>query len=231
MKLVAGNWKMHDRGRALATAICGRLGARRVDVLLCPPFPYLREVGEALAGSGIALGGQDLHWEAQGAFTGAVSARMLLDTGCTHVIVGHSERRLLFGDTDASVAAKVQSALAAGLTPVLCVGETLQERDAGFAQRRIRSQVEAAFRPGCIVAYEPVWAIGTGRAASPDHARDAAQTIRVAAGPDTRVLYGGSVNATNCAPFFSVTDGALVGTASLDAEAFAAIVRAAEASS
>ena len=229
MKLVAGNWKMHDRGRDLASAVRSRVGAPGVGVLLCPAFPYLREVGEVLAGSGIALGAQDLHWEPQGAFTGAVSAAMLLGVGCSHVIIGHSERRRLFGDTDASVAAKVKAAQAAGLTPVLCVGETLAERDAGYAQRRIRSQVEAAFRPGCIVAYEPVWAIGTGRAASVDDAREAAETIRATAGGDVRVLYGGSVAAANCAPFFTVTDGALVGGASLDPEAFAAIVRAAEA--
>jgi triosephosphate isomerase len=225
-RLVAGNWKMHDGGGALAAAIRARLGAPGVDVLLCPAFPYLREVGEAIAGSGIALGAQDLHWEPRGAFTGAVSAGMLRDQGCTHVIVGHSERRRLFGDTDASVAAKVRAARAAGLIPVLCVGETLEERDAGFAQRRVRSQVEAAYQPGCIVAYEPVWAIGTGRAAAPEDARAAADTIRAAG---VRVLYGGSVTPANCAPFFGATDGALVGGASLDADAFAAIVRAAEA--
>ena len=228
MKLVAGNWKMHDRGAGLASAVRAQLGAPGVEVLLCPAFPYLREVGEAIAGSGIALGAQDLHWEPRGAFTGAVSARMLLDVGCTHVIVGHSERRLLFGDTDAAVAAKVRAAMAVSLIPILCVGETLEERDAGFAQRRIRSQVEAAYQPGCVVAYEPVWAIGTGRAASPEHAREAAQTVRDAAGADVRVLYGGSVNAANCAPFFEAADGALVGGASLDAAAFAAIVAAAE---
>jgi triosephosphate isomerase len=229
MKIVAGNWKMHPGGRALATAIRERVGSSRAAVLLFPAFPYLREVAEAVAGSGIAVGGQDLYWEERGAFTGAVSAAMLREVGCSHVIVGHSERRRLFGDTDAAVAGKVRAALAAGLTPVLCVGETLAERDAGYAQRRIRSQVEAAFRPGCVVAYEPVWAIGTGRAASPEDAAAAAGTVREAAGPDVVVLYGGSVTAANCSAFFRVTDGALVGGASLDAEGFAAIVRAAEA--
>jgi triosephosphate isomerase len=227
MKLVAGNWKMNAGGRDLAAAIRGRIGSPKAGVLLCPAFPYLREVAEAVAGSGIAIGGQDLYWEAKGAFTGAVSAKMLLDVGCTHAIVGHSERRRLFGDTDASVAAKVKAAQAAGLIPVLCVGETLDERDAGYAQRRIRAQVEAAFQPGCIVAYEPVWAIGTGRAASVDDAREAAETIRAAAGADVAVLYGGSVTPANAGGFFTVADGALVGGASLDAEAFAAIVRAA----
>jgi len=231
MKLIAGNWKMNDGGRQLAAAIADRIGAPKVGVLLCPAFPYLREVGEAIAGSAIALGGQDLYWEAKGAFTGAVSAKMLLDMGCTHVIVGHSERRRLFGDTDASVAAKVKAAQASGLIPVLCIGETLEERDAGFAQRRIRAQVEAAFQPGCVVAYEPLWAIGTGRAASVDDAREAAETIRSAAGGEVLVLYGGSVTAANAAGYFTVTDGALVGGASLDAAAFAAIVAAAEAAS
>lgn len=220
-KLVAGNWKMHSAGAALAEAVLRRCQALSAEVVLFPAYPYLREV----AATGIATGAQDLYWEDHGAFTGAVSAAMLKEVGCTHVIVGHSERRQLFGDTDASVARKVKVALAAGLTPVLCVGETLAERDAGYALRRIKSQVEAAYAPGCIIAYEPIWAIGTGRAASPDDAKQAVATIREVA--EARVLYGGSVNPANCAGFFAVCDGALVGGASLDAEKFAAIVAAA----
>jgi triosephosphate isomerase len=222
--LVVGNWKMHAVGAELAAAVRGRLPAPRCTVAVCPAFPYLREVGEALRGSAIALGAQDLHWEDEGAFTGAVSARMLRAAGCSYVIVGHSERRRLFGETDAAVARKVRAALAAGLRPILCVGETADERDAGYALRRVRDQVAAAFAPGCVVAYEPVWAIGSGRAASPEDAAAAAEAVRDVAGAEVAVLYGGSVTPENAAAFLRVTDGALVGGASLDPDRFAAIV-------
>ncbi len=243
--LIAGNWKMYKtatEGAALARELCQRLGSGGgVEVAVCPPFPALAAVGMALQGSGIALGAQDMHWEKEGAFTGAVSAGMLLHVGCRFVILGHSERRQHFGETDASVQRKVRAALAAGLTPIVCVGETLTERDGGQTLAVVARQVRAALDgltgadlSRLILAYEPVWAIGTGRTATPEQAQDVHRALRrllgeLGGGSATRILYGGSVKAENAAALLreSDIDGALVGGASLVAEQFARIVEAA----
>ena len=245
--LVAGNWKMYKtptEGAALARELRQRLdrpgGPDGVDVAVCPPFPALPAVGAALQGSGIALGAQDMHWEKEGAFTGAVSAGMLVDLGCRFVILGHSERRQHFGETDATVQRKVRAALAAGLTPIVCVGETVAERDAAQTLAVVTRQVGAALEglPAAdlgrlVLAYEPVWAIGTGRTATPAQAREIHGALRRllterGGGPATRILYGGSVKAENAAALLREPeiDGALVGGASLVAEQFARIVEA-----
>jgi len=243
--LIAGNWKMYKtatEGTALARELRQRLGSGGgVEVAVCPPFPALVAVGTALQGSGIALGAQDMHWEKEGAFTGAVSAGMLLDLGCRFVILGHSERRQHFGETDAAVRRKVRAALAAGLTPIVCVGETLAERDAGQTLAVVARQVRAALEGltgadlgRLALAYEPVWAIGTGRTAAPEQAQEVHAALRrllaeQGGGSATRILYGGSVKAENAATLLreSEIDGALVGGASLVAEQFARIVEAA----
>lgn len=245
--LVAGNWKMnltHVEGAGLARAVAKALPAGApVDVVLCPPFTALHAVADALdaaAAGPVALGAQDLHWHERGAFTGEVSAGMLTALGCRYVIVGHSERRSLFGETDDVVARKAARAQEAGLIPIVCVGESLEERRAGRVETVILGQVDAALSAldpdaGLVIAYEPVWAIGTGEAASPADAAAVARLIRDRlrqAGPgagDVRILYGGSVTAENAAGFLSEPDldGALVGGASLDARSFAAIVEAA----
>lgn len=243
--LIAGNWKMYKtatEGAALARELRERLGSGGgVEVAVCPPFPALAAVGTALQGSGIALGAQDMHWEKEGAFTGAVSAGMLLDLGCRFVILGHSERRQHFGETDAAVRRKVRAALATGLTPIVCVGETLAERDAGQTLAVVARQVRAALEGltgadlgRLALAYEPVWAIGTGRTATPEQAQEVHAALRrllaeQGGGSATRILYGGSVKAENAAALLreSEIDGALVGGASLVAEQFARIVEAA----
>ena len=243
--LIAGNWKMHKtatEGTALARELRQRLGSGGgVEVAVCPPFPSLAAVGTALQGSGIALGAQDMYWEKEGAFTGAVSAGMLLDLGCRFVILGHSERRQHFGETDAAVRRKVGAALAAGLTPIVCVGETLAERDAGQTLAVVARQVRAALEGltgadlgRLTLAYEPVWAIGTGRTATPEQAQEVHAALRRLVGQRgdgsaTRILYGGSVKAENAAALLreSEIDGALVGGVSLVAEQFARIVEAA----
>lgn len=242
---IAGNWKMYKtatEGAALARELCQRLGSGGgVEVAVCPPFPALAAVRMALQGSGIALGAQDMHWEKEGAFTGAVSAGMLLHLGCRFVILGHSERRQHFGETDASVQRKVRAALAEGLTPIVCVGETLTERDGGQTLAVVARQVRAALGgltgaelSRLILAYEPVWAIGTGRTATPEQAQEVHGALRrllgeLGGGSATRILYGGSVKAENAAALLreSDIDGALVGGASLVAEQFARIVEAA----
>ncbi len=246
--LVAANWKMHltkapavrlveEIARALETP-------RGVQVVICPPATALDAVGRALAGTPFLLGAQTMHWEPQGAFTGELSAPMLADAGCRAVILGHSERRFYFGETDEGVGKKVQAALAHALTPIACVGERLQQREAGEADAVITRQVRAAAAlvergafPALVVAYEPVWAIGTGRNATGDEANRVAGLIRrligALGGPGAadgvRILYGGSVKPDNIQEFLRQPeiDGALVGGASLDAGAFAAIVRAA----
>ncbi|MCI0372571.1 MAG: triose-phosphate isomerase [candidate division NC10 bacterium] len=243
--LVAGNWKMSKtatEGAALARELRERLGSLdRVEVAVCPPFPALPAVGTALRGSGIALGAQDVHWEKEGAFTGAVSAGMLLDLGCRFVILGHSERRQHFGETDAAVQRKVRAALAVRLIPIVCVGETLTERDGGETLAVVARQVRAALEgltgadlSRLVLAYEPVWAIGTGRTATPAQAQEIHGAIRRLVGQQgdgsaTQILYGGSVKAENAAALLreSDIDGALVGGASLVAEQFARIVEAA----
>jgi triosephosphate isomerase len=245
--MVAGNWKMHG-SRAENQALIEALLAAgtiddRVDCLVCPPYVYLPEVARLLAGSPVSLGAQDVCAESQGAFTGEVSAAMLLDVGCSHVLVGHSERRALYGEDDAMVARKFAAALGRGLTPVLCVGELLAERDAGQTNAVLARQLDAVLAVSgaaawgrAIVAYEPVWAIGTGRTASPQQAQDAHAFIRgrvaahdasIAAG--LRLLYGGSCKAGNAAELFGMpdVDGGLIGGASLKAEEFLAIWSAA----
>jgi len=243
--LIAGNWKMHKTASeavALVTDLLPRLAGRTgVEVIVAPPFTSLGPVGQALVGSSVRLAAQNMHWESKGAFTGEVSAPMLRDLGVSHVILGHSERRQYFGETDEVVARKVAAALAAGLTPILCVGETLQERDRGEAFRIVARQVAGsleAVAPGnlenLVLAYEPVWAIGTGRTATTEQAQEMHAHIRArlaelggtAAASRTRVLYGGSVKPDNIAGLMAKTDvdGALVGGASLEAETFASIV-------
>jgi triosephosphate isomerase len=242
--LVIANWKMHGdetANRALVVALLALLGEPRAACVLCPPFPYLKQLAELLDGSGVALGAQDCSHSEPGAYTGEVAAQMLADCGCDWVIVGHSERRQYHQESDALVAAKLAIAQRCGLTPVLCVGETREQRESGQAEAVVASQLRGALLDlgdlsQAVVAYEPVWAIGTGLTATPEQAQDMHAHIReVLAGLDSRnaqavrLLYGGSVKAENAASLFAQPDidGALVGGASLDAEAFAAIVGAA----
>jgi len=245
--LIAGNWKMHKTvgdALALVTALRrGRLPAG-VEVAVCPPFTALAEVSRALAGSPIRLGAQDVHWEAQGAFTGEISPVMLADLGCHYVIIGHSERRQHFGETDETVARKVKAAFSHGLVPIMCVGERLDERDTGRTDPVVLRQTEAgltgvdpAEAARLVIAYEPVWAIGTGRSATGAEANRVSGLIRralaerfgSAAASRARILYGGSVTPGNAAEFTrqEEIDGALVGGASLDPEKFLGIIRAA----
>lgn len=248
--LVAGNWKMNagdGDGVALAEAIARDAGgaSARVDLAVCPPFPLLHAVGRALSGSEVALGAQNLHPEPKGAFTGEVSAGMLVHAGCRMVLVGHSERRQLFGESDPDVRKKLEAALAAGLVPVVCVGETESEREDGLTDAVLERQVVAALGgldPGgrtLAIAYEPVWAIGTGKTATPAMVAEAHAGIRRMAGATqgdafadaVRILYGGSVKPDNAAELLGLADvdGALVGGASLDAGSFLAIAAAAPA--
>jgi len=246
--IVAGNWKCHtttNEATALAQALRQRLdGLEGAEIVVCPPFTGLATVGHVLRGSRIGLGAQDVFWEPRGAFTGEVSAPMLADVGCRYVIIGHSERRTHFGDTDQIVQRKLTAALRHALTPIVCIGETLAEREGNqtFAvlQRQLEGalrEVPAADRERVIIAYEPVWAIGTGRNATPDQAQEAHAFIRqwiakqwgADAGDSLRIQYGGSVTAANAASLLQQpdVDGALVGGASLNADAFSAIVKAA----
>jgi len=243
--LVAGNWKMHKtvaEARGLVTAIIGSRLPAGVEVAVCPPFTAVADVGRVLEGSTVRLGAQDVFWEPQGAFTGEISPVMLADLRCRYVIVGHSERRQHFGETDEAVARKARAALAHGLVPIVCVGERLEDRDAGQTERVVTRQVEIAIAGmssdqirQLVVAYEPVWAIGTGRAATAQEANRVIGLIRetlarraAEAAAQTRVLYGGSVTPDNAKEFSGQPqiDGALVGGASLDAQKFLAIVRA-----
>jgi triosephosphate isomerase len=229
-QLVAGNWKMYKGPRETA-AFCQTLRERELGaagVVVCPPFPSLASAVEVLAGTEIAVAAQNVHWEAEGAFTGEISARMLLELGVYGAIVGHSERRQYFGETDESTGRRAAAALEAGLAVIACVGETEAEREAGQTEAVLRRQL-AVFEPhpDLVVAYEPVWAIGTGRTATPEVAQDAHAFIKSQL--DVPVLYGGSVKPENAAELLALpdVDGALVGGASLDADSFAAICRAA----
>ncbi len=239
--LIAGNWKMHttlEDARALAQAIADHVErAPNVDVLLAPPFPWLLPVHDVIAQTRIALGAQNMHWEPQGAFTGEVSPQMLLSAGCTHVIIGHSERRQYFGETDETVFRKIGAAMHAGLRPILCVGETLNEREAGLTFKVVRRQLWGALEglqtpAELIIAYEPVWAIGTGVPAHPEQAQEVHAFIRQEVPRiwdrhvDIRILYGGSVKPDNIEGFLRQpdVDGALVGGASLHADAFNAMI-------
>ena len=253
-RIVAGNWKMHrtsPEGAALARELAALNAADPASatapvVVLCPAAPALESVARALAGSGMALGAQNLHSEPAGAFTGEVSGAMLRAAGCTWVIVGHSERRHGMGETDAQVAAKLRAAQRDGLTPIVCVGETLAEREAGQTEAVLVRQTTTAYHGlktaaarATAIAYEPVWAIGTGRVATPDQARDAHRVVRATldrvlgagTGQAMAILYGGSVNAGNATSLFAEVDvdGALVGGASLEAASFWKIVSAASA--
>lgn len=243
--LIVGNWKMHGllaEARDLAAKVCaGVEGLQTREVAVAPPFTALATVAEVLRGSRVSLAAQTMHWEERGAFTGEVSPLMLRDVGCRFVILGHSERRQYFGETNASVNRKVHAALAHGLTPIVCVGETLAQREAGNTLAVVTTQVQAALLglepaaiQACVVAYEPVWAIGTGRVATPQQAQEVHSWIRnlireqagaVASG--VRILYGGSVKPENIDELMQQedVDGALVGGASLQAESFVRIAR------
>jgi triosephosphate isomerase len=240
-RLVAGNWKMHGNraaNRALLEAlVAGAARLRDVECAVCVPFPYLAQAAEALDGSGVALGAQNASEHAQGAYTGEVSAAMLAEFGCRYVIVGHSERRQHFGESDVQVAAKFAAVLAKGMTPVLCVGETLAEREAGRTEATVARQLDAVLEragrdafAGVVLAYEPVWAIGTGRTATPGQAQEVHAFLRARLPAQARILYGGSVKPENAAAIFAMpdVDGGLIGGASLVAEDFLAIARAAQ---
>jgi triosephosphate isomerase len=246
--MVAGNWKMNmtvEAARALLFSMSARLREiEDVDRVLCPPFTALLAVHALLEGSGIGLGAQNMHWEEKGAFTGEISPAMVKEI-CQYVILGHSERRTLFGETDESVNRRLQAARKADLIPIVCIGETLAEYEGKLTSQVVRRQIkqglagiDAAFASKIVVAYEPVWAIGTGKASSGEDANQVvAQDIRPALaelfGRETaeaiRVLYGGSVTAANAGEFFGQPeiDGALVGGASLKADDFVAITKAA----
>jgi triosephosphate isomerase len=243
-KLVVGNWKMNGSGAANATLLADLLAAHsawRCDVAVCPPFPYLAQVSELLAGSPLAWGAQDCSAQASGAYTGEVAAAMLADFGCRYVIVGHSERRALHGESDQLVADKAKAALAHQLTPIVCVGETLAQRQAGETDEVVKRQLSAVIHTlaHCIaevvVAYEPVWAIGTGLTASPEQAQAVHAVLRTqlqaatAKAGEMQILYGGSVKADNAASLFAQPDidGGLIGGASLKAADFAGICLAA----
>jgi triosephosphate isomerase len=246
-KFVCGNWKLHKtvaESTALAREIVAGLGGDgRVQVAVAPVFTSLSAVGAALAGAPVQLAAQDVHWEAQGAFTGEVSAPLLADVGVAHVIVGHSERRQFFGETDETVRKKVGAVLAAGLRPIVCVGELLAEREAGRTLEVVGRQVRgglAGLTAGALgavtVAYEPVWAIGTGKTATTGQAQEVHAAIRAllrelggAVADSVRIQYGGSVKPENAAELMSQADvdGALVGGASLKAKDFLAIVKGA----
>ena len=238
-KLVVGNWKMNGglktNAQLLSAVAGGWTGGADRRLAVCVPYPYLVQAQAALASTPIAWGAQDVSEHAAGAYTGEVSAAMLAEFGCRYAIVGHSERRQHYGDTDAIVGAKAKAALSAGVTPIACVGETLAERDAGTTEAVVMRQLDAvlasvgADAAKLVVAYEPVWAIGTGRTATPEqaqqvHARIRARLRKADAG-DIAVLYGGSVKADNARALFAMADidGGLIGGASLKAEEFLAI--------
>ena len=234
MTLIAGNWKMF-KGPADAGSFCRALRDSDlpddVDVVVCPPFVSLGAAVQALAGTEIGVFAQSCHWEPEGAFTGEVSAPMLQELGVYGTLVGHSERRQLFGETDETVARRCRAALEAGLHVIACVGETEAEREAGETTEVLRRQVSVLEADeNLVIAYEPVWAIGTGRTATPELAEQAHETIKELV--SLPVLYGGSVKPDNAAELLAqpAVDGALVGGASLDVESFAAICRAASAS-
>lgn len=245
--LVVGNWKMYGT-LAEALSLAGDLvrelkGEERVEVAVCPPFTVLSAVGQAIRGSAIALGAQDCHWEAEGAFTGEVSPAMLADQACRYVILGHSERRRYFGESDEAVNWKARAALTHGLVPIACVGETREEREGGRTAERVAQQVRGGLGglgggeiARLVLAYEPVWAIGTGLNATPTQAAEVHRLIRGLVGSlaspavarELRILYGGSVKPENASELFAEEeiDGGLIGGASLKASTFVPIVLA-----
>src|SRR5437868_11633288 len=241
-KLIAANWKMYkvpDDARDFFRNFLPLVADHtRDEIVVCPPFVDLPAAVESAKSSNVAIGGQDMHWEKEGAFTGEVSTAMLLAVGCTHVIIGHSERRQYFGETDDTVNLKLKAALEAGLIPIVCVGEVLEEREAGLTDDVLRRQCLRAFHAisgkkaaKLVVAYEPVWAIGTGKTATPQLATEAHSLIRSEAAKafgetladNLRILYGGSVKPENAKALMAEEeiDGALVGGASLDPKSFA----------
>ena len=244
--IIAGNWKMH-KTVAETVALVQELktlvaGGAQAEVVVCPPFTALYSAGQVLAGSAIGLGAQDMYWENQGAYTGEVSPPMLKDAGCRYVIIGHSERRQYFAETDDTVNKKMKAALEAGLIPILCVGETLGEREAGDTEKIAGVQVRGALHglsaeqvAGIVIAYEPVWAIGTGRTASIEDANAVCSFIRrtvaglfgAKSAGEVRIQYGGSVKPENIGELMAKSDidGALVGGASLEAATFGRIVK------
>ncbi len=241
--VIAGNWKMFKTSREAAEAIRGLrdlvADVTDVEVVVCPPFTALPAALEAAQGSRIRVGAQDCHWEKEGAFTGEVSVPMLAALGCSHVIVGHSERRQYFGETDATVDRKIGAVTASGLTCIACLGETLQERETGSTLAILERQLRGGFArhlgsPRLVIAYEPVWAIGTGKTATPAQAQEShaflRQFVGQMAGPEVaagiRILYGGSVKPDNIVALMAQpdVDGGLVGGASLDPSSFARIV-------
>lgn len=243
--MIIANWKMNKTNPEAEEFVRELLplleGAEQVEVILCPAYICLERVGNKLADTGLKLGAQNLFWEEKGAYTGEVSAAMLKDVGCSHVIIGHSERRQILGETDVAINWKVKAALDAGLVPILCVGETLQERENNMALERVQEQLTRALKDigltggQLVVAYEPVWAIGTGVNASPDDAQEMIAFIRDSLSKlysreladSIQILYGGSVKDENITEFLAEedVDGALVGGASLIVESFARIVR------
>ncbi|MCZ7590829.1 MAG: triose-phosphate isomerase [Kiritimatiellae bacterium] len=246
--IVAGNWKMNKtvaEAIDLATAIKRDLGdCKDVDIVLCPPFTALKSVSEAITDSHVDLGAQNMHWEKSGAYTGEVSAPMLRELYCHYVILGHSERRAYFFETDEIVNKKTKSALASNLQPIVCVGETLEERESGKTEEVITTQIRGSLADlsprelvSCILAYEPVWAIGTGKTASPEQAQEVHALIRrllleladEAVAQSVRIQYGGSVKPSNARELFGQPDidGGLIGGAALEARSFIEIVRAA----
>lgn len=245
--MVAGNWKMNlgrEDAKSLASGVLAGAGdVQNAEILVCPPFIHISDVATTLDSGSVAWGAQNLSEQDSGAFTGEVSGAMLKDYGCTHVIVGHSERRSIYGESDELVAEKYRKAQELGLIPVLCVGELLEEREAGNTEAVVARQLDAVIEmngvaslANAIVAYEPVWAIGTGKTASPEQAQEVHAFIRAKiAGLDAgvaeglRVLYGGSVKSSNAQELFSQADidGGLIGGASLQADEFLAICRAA----
>jgi len=239
-RLVAGNWKMNGSRAAnkalLEAIVSGIAGDAEVECTVCAPYPYLAEVAEALQGTFVSWGAQNVSEHAQGAYTGEVSAPMLAEFGCRYVIVGHSERRQQYGETDTEVALKFCAVQANAMTPILCVGESLEDREAGRTEATVGRQLAAvlgkagiAAFAGAVIAYEPVWAIGTGRTASPEQAQAVHAFLRARVLPETRVLYGGSVKVANAAAMFAMpdVDGGLIGGASLAADEFLGILRAA----
>jgi len=245
--LIAGNWKMNTdlpSGTALAQNIAAGVEAagdelEGVDLAVCPPYVHLQAVGEALDGSGVALGAQDMRAEEEGAYTGDISAPMLTTAGCTHVILGHSERRQYYNESDADVCAKIKQAHAHDLVPILCIGETIDERRAGDAKSVVRTQLSGALdgvtvgeADDLIVAYEPVWAIGTGETATPEQAQEMHAFVREElssmmgeVAQEIEILYGGSMKPHNAAELLSQPDvtGGLIGGASLQADSFLGI--------
>ncbi|MCI5892839.1 MAG: triose-phosphate isomerase [Clostridiales bacterium] len=247
-KIIAGNWKMNktpSEAKALAEAIVQKVSGAECDVVVCPTAVCIPGVAEAVKGSNVAVGGQNVHFKESGAYTGEIAASMLTDIGAEYVIIGHSERRQYFGETDETVNLRTKAALAGGLNPIVCVGESLAEREAGIMDDTVRRQtklallgIEKADAEKVVIAYEPIWAIGTGKTATAEQADEVCGIIRETVaklyGGDTaekiRIQYGGSMNAGNAAELLSKPniDGGLIGGASLKPDDFAVIVKAAE---